>query len=34
MLRSNRMEPVDYVAIAHITLDDTPEGPRIGGAAA
>ncbi|HRN50280.1 MAG TPA: PfkB family carbohydrate kinase [Anaerolineales bacterium] len=34
MLRSNRMEPVDYVAIGHITLDDTPEGPRIGGSAA
>lgn len=34
MLRTNRMEPVDYVAIGHITIDDTPDGPRIGGTAA
>lgn len=34
MLRSNRMEPVDYLAIGHITIDNTPEGARIGGSAA
>ncbi|MCW5874012.1 MAG: hypothetical protein KIS88_05135 [Anaerolineales bacterium] len=34
MLRSNRMEPVDYLAIGHITIDDTPDGPRLGGSAA
>ncbi len=34
MLHSVRMEPVDYLAIGHITIDDTPSGPRIGGSAA
>ncbi|UYN92011.1 MAG: hypothetical protein KIT70_00600 [Anaerolineales bacterium] len=34
MLHSVRMEPVDYLAIGHITIDDTPDGPRIGGSAA
>ncbi|MBX3045589.1 MAG: hypothetical protein KF698_01180 [Anaerolineales bacterium] len=34
MLFNKRMEPVDYLAIGHITIDDTPSGPRIGGSAA
>lgn len=34
MLYSRRMEPVDYLAIGHITIDDRPDGPRIGGSAA
>jgi sugar/nucleoside kinase (ribokinase family) len=34
MASSARVEPVDYLAIGHITIDDTPSGPRIGGSAA
>ena len=30
----NAIEPIDYLAIGHITLDLTPEGPRLGGTAA
>ena len=29
-----RLEPVDYLAIGHLTIDLTPNGPRIGGTAA
>jgi hypothetical protein len=29
-----RLEPVDYLAIGHITIDVTPAGPRLGGSAA
>lgn len=29
-----RLEPVDYLAIGHITIDLTPDGPRLGGSAA
>ncbi len=29
-----RLEPIDYLAIGHITVDQTPEGPRLGGSAA
>lgn len=31
---AERVEPVDYLAIGHITIDETPEGPRLGGSAA
>lgn len=34
MRRADYVEPVDYLAIGHITLDDTPAGPRLGGSAA
>jgi len=34
MASSARVEPVDYLAIGHITIDETPAGPRLGGAAA
>lgn len=34
MLFSQRMQPVEYLAIGHITLDETPQGPRLGGSAA
>jgi sugar/nucleoside kinase (ribokinase family) len=30
----NRVEPIDYLAIGHITVDETAEGPRIGGSVA
>lgn len=33
MLRSPGLEPVDYLLIGHITLDQTPEGERLGGTA-
>lgn len=29
-----RLEPIDYLAIGHITIDHTAEGPRLGGTAA
>lgn len=29
-----RFEPVDYLAIGHVTIDLTPSGPRLGGPAA
>lgn len=29
-----RLEPIDYLAIGHITIDLTPDGPRLGGSAA
>jgi sugar/nucleoside kinase (ribokinase family) len=28
------MQPIDYLAIGHITIDQTPTGPRLGGTAA
>lgn len=28
------LEPVDYLVIGHLTVDQTPEGPRLGGTAA
>lgn len=34
MLYTQRMQPVEYLAIGHITLDETPAGTRIGGSAA
>src|SRR5258705_12509578 len=30
---TSRKEPVDFVAIGHVTLDQTPRGTRPGGAA-
>ncbi|TAK14112.1 MAG: ribokinase [Anaerolineae bacterium] len=33
MLRSPGLEPIDYLLIGHITLDQTPEGDRLGGTA-
>jgi sugar/nucleoside kinase (ribokinase family) len=29
-----RLEPVDYLVIGHLTIDLTPDGPRLGGSAA
>lgn len=34
MQRASRLEPIDYLAIGHITVDLTPDGPRLGGTAA
>jgi sugar/nucleoside kinase (ribokinase family) len=34
MLKSSAMGPVDYLAIGHITDDQTPDGPAIGGTVA
>jgi hypothetical protein len=34
MLQLTPLEPVDYLIIGHLTKDLTPEGPRLGGAAA
>lgn len=31
MLEINLLEPVDYLLIGHLTVDETPEGPRLGG---
>ena len=28
------VEPVDYLAVGHITIDQTPDGPRLGGSVA
>jgi sugar/nucleoside kinase (ribokinase family) len=33
MYRKISIEPVDYLMIGHITRDETPEGPRLGGTA-
>jgi hypothetical protein len=30
----SRLEPIDYLAIGHLTVDLTPDGPRLGGTAA
>ncbi|MEX2144118.1 MAG: PfkB family carbohydrate kinase [Anaerolineales bacterium] len=29
-----RLEPIDYLAIGHLTIDLTPQGPRLGGSVA
>lgn len=34
MLSFTPLEPVDYLVVGHLTLDLTPEGPRLGGTAA
>lgn len=34
MLEISLLEPVDYLVIGHLTIDQTPEGPRLGGTAA
>lgn len=34
MVLQKRVEPVDYLAVGHITVDETTEGPTIGGAVA
>ena len=34
MPHTERLEPVDYLVIGHLTVDDTPAGPRLGGSAA
>jgi sugar/nucleoside kinase (ribokinase family) len=34
MQQPARFEPIDYLAIGHITIDQTPAGPRLGGSAA
>jgi sugar/nucleoside kinase (ribokinase family) len=34
MLEINKLEPIDYLVIGHITVDITPEGPRLGGTTA
>lgn len=34
MSSPERIEPVDYLAIGHITIDETPLGPRLGGSVA
>lgn len=31
MYRQMSIEPIDYLMIGHITRDETPEGPRLGG---
>jgi len=31
MYRQMNIEPIDYLMIGHITLDKTPDGPRLGG---
>ncbi len=33
MLPLNRLEPVDYLVVGHLTQDMSPEGPRLGGTA-
>jgi sugar/nucleoside kinase (ribokinase family) len=33
MLQLTPLEPVDYLVIGHLTLDITPDGPRLGGTA-
>ncbi len=33
MQQLTRLEPVDYLIIGHITIDQTPTGPRLGGTA-
>jgi hypothetical protein len=33
MLEIEKLEPIDYLVIGHITVDLTPEGPRMGGTA-
>jgi len=34
MLEIALLEPVDYLVIGHLTIDQTPSGPRLGGTAA
>lgn len=34
MLNQNRLEPIDYLVIGHLTCDLTPDGPQLGGTAA
>ena len=34
MLQISPLEPVDYLVVGHITVDLTPQGPRMGGTAA
>jgi sugar/nucleoside kinase (ribokinase family) len=34
MQLASRLEPIDYLAVGHITVDLTPDGPRLGGSAA
>lgn len=34
MLEISLLEPVDYLVIGHLTIDQTPWGPRLGGTAA
>jgi sugar/nucleoside kinase (ribokinase family) len=34
MLEIEKLEPIDYLVIGHLTIDLTPAGPRIGGTAA
>ena len=34
MLEFEKLEPIDYLVIGHLTVDLTPEGPRLGGTAA
>ena len=33
MLEIEKLEPIDYLVIGHLTVDLTPEGPRLGGTA-
>ena len=33
MYRRMSIEPIDYLMIGHITRDETPDGPRLGGTA-
>ncbi len=33
MLEIEKLEPIDYLLIGHLTVDLTPEGPRLGGTA-
>jgi sugar/nucleoside kinase (ribokinase family) len=34
MLHLTPLEPVDYLVVGHLTIDQTPEGPSLGGTAA
>ncbi|MBN1145880.1 MAG: hypothetical protein JXA78_01390 [Anaerolineales bacterium] len=34
MMQITTLEPVDYLVIGHLTVDRTPDGPRLGGTAA
>ena len=33
MLAIEKLEPIDYLVIGHLTVDQTPQGPRLGGTA-
>jgi hypothetical protein len=34
MMEITTLEPIDYLTIGHLTVDQTPEGPRLGGTVA